>query len=87
MSHSPFASVYLSLHFTTDSLSLSYILGSLLRFLQLAVMDGVLFPFGARICCTDFMFLDLALTGKDDLWIRPVWFIGFSSPVFFSLSI
>lgn len=48
-----------------------------IRFLKLAVMDGVLFSFGARICCTDYTLLDLVWAGKDDLWIRWVWFIGF----------
>lgn len=48
-----------------------------IRFLKLAVMDGVLFSLGARIYCTDYTFFDMVWTGKDDLWIRWVWFIGF----------
>ena len=47
-----------------------------IRFLKLAVMDGVFFSFGARISCTDYTFFDLVWAGKDDLWIRWVWFIG-----------
>jgi hypothetical protein len=85
MSHpllSVYLSVYLSLHYTTDPVvSRSF---SLLSHFwgqdtipKLAVMDGVLFSFGARICCTDYTFLDLVWDGKDDLWIRWVWFIGF----------
>jgi hypothetical protein len=91
MSHlllSAYLSVYLSLHYTTDavvfqSFSLFFVSGVNIRFLKLAVMDGVLFFFffsffffGARICCTDYTFLDLVWAGKDDLWIW-VWFIGF----------